>query len=201
MDERAILVLDAGTTSTRAMLFAPDGVSLGSAAQEIDQHYPAPGHVEHDARQIWHRTLACAREMVERAGGADRIACIGIANQRETVIAWDRASGEPLAPALVWQDRRTAPMCEALKAAGHEADVQRRTGLILDPYFSATKMRWLCDNAPAVSTAALAGTLMLGTVESWLVFKLTGGAFVTDASNASRTSLLPLDGAQFDDGL
>ena len=201
MDERAILVLDAGTTSTRAMLFGRDGAPLDSAAQAIDQHYPAPGHVEHDARQIWHRTLACAREMVERAGGADRIACIGIANQRETVVAWDRSSGEPLAPALVWQDRRTAPACDALKAAGHEPVIQRRTGLILDPYFSATKMRWLCDHVAAVRSAAQAGTLAMGTVESWLAFKLTGGAFVSDASNASRTALLPLDGAQFDEGL
>ncbi|MGB7407693.1 MAG: glycerol kinase GlpK [Pontixanthobacter sp.] len=201
MAERSILVLDEGTTSTRAMLFAPDGTPMGSAAQELTQHYPSPGRVEHDATEIWHRTLACAREMVDKAGGADRIACIGITNQRETVVAWDRNSGEPLAPALVWQDRRTADYCDTLKAQGHEAEVQRRTGLLLDPYFSATKMRWLVEQVPAVKSAAEADTLMLGTVESWLTFKLTGGTFISDASNASRTLLLPLDGAQFDQGL
>lgn len=201
MSDPAILVLDEGTTSTRAMLFAADGAMLGSAQQELTQHYPEPGHVEHDATEIWHRTLACAREMVEKAGGADQIAAIGITNQRETVVAWDKSTGEPLARALVWQDRRTADFCETLKAAGHEADVQASTGLLLDPYFSGTKMRWLMDNEPAVKAAADAGTLALGTIESWLVYKLTGGTFISDASNASRTLLLPLGGAQFDDGL
>ena len=201
MTEQAILVLDEGTTSTRAMLFARDGTPLGSAQQALTQHYPAPGRVEHDATEIWHRTLACAREMVEKAGGADRIAAIGITNQRETVVAWDKATGEPLARALVWQDRRTADFCDTLKRAGHEDDVQQRTGLLLDPYFSGTKMRWLVENEPAVKAAAQAGTLALGTIESWLVFKLTGGTFLTDASNASRTLLLPLDGARFDTGL
>lgn len=196
-----ILVLDEGTTSTRAMLFTHDGKAVGSAQQELTQHYPAPGRVEHDATEIWHRTLACAREMVDKAGGARRIACIGITNQRETVVAWDKTTGEPLARALVWQDRRTADFCEELKQAGHEAAVQAQTGLLLDPYFSGTKMRWLVDNEQAVKAAAQAGTLALGTIESWLAFKLTGGAFVTDASNASRTMLLPLGGAGFDQGL
>ena len=196
-----ILVLDEGTTSTRAMLFAVDGALIASAQQELTQYYPAPGRVEHDAREIWHRTLACAREMVEKAGGADRIAAIGITNQRETVVAWDRSTGEPLANALVWQDRRTAEFCSDLREGGHEPEVQRRTGLLLDPYFSGTKMRWLVENEPAVAAAAKAGTLALGTIESWLVFKLTGGAFISDASNASRTLLLPLDGAEFDPAL
>ncbi|MXO89384.1 glycerol kinase GlpK [Pontixanthobacter aquaemixtae] len=198
---KKILVLDEGTTSTRAMLFGPDGSPLGSAQHELTQHYPAPGRVEHDATEIWHRTLACAREMVEKAGGADKIACIGITNQRETVVAWDRNSGEPLSKALVWQDRRTADFCERLKSAGHEAEVQKQTGLLLDPYFSGTKMRWLVENEPAVKAASDVGTLALGTIESWLVYKLTGGAHISDASNASRTLLLPLGGAQFDDGL
>ncbi|MFZ1741938.1 MAG: glycerol kinase [Pontixanthobacter sp.] len=198
---QSILVLDEGTTSTRAMLFAPDGILLGSASQALTQHYPAPGRVEHDATEIWHRTLACAREMIEKAGGAGRIACIGITNQRETVVAWDRTTGEPLSRALVWQDRRTADFCDTLKRTGHEASVQQQTGLLLDPYFSGTKMRWLLDNDPAVNAASQAGTLALGTIESWLVFKLTGGTFISDASNASRTLLLPLGGAQFDDGL
>lgn len=201
MSERAILVLDEGTTSTRAILFAPDGKVLGSAQEELTQHYPRSGWVEHDASEIWTKTLQCARLMVDRAGGADRIACIGITNQRETVVAWDRDTGEPLAHAIVWQDRRTAGMCERMRQRGLEDELHRRTGLVLDPYFSATKMRWLLENEPAVVEAAKRGSLALGTVESWLVFKLTDGAFVSDASNASRTMLLPLDGAQFDEDL
>lgn len=199
--EQKILVFDEGTTSTRAMLFAVDGALIASAQQELTQIYPAPGRVEHDPREIWHRTLACAREMVEQAGGAQSISAIGITNQRETVVAWDKSTGEPLANALVWQDRRTADFCMALREAGHEADVQRATGLLLDPYFSGTKMRWLVENEPAVAAAAKAGTLALGTVESWLVFKLTGGQFISDASNASRTLLLPLETAGFDPAL
>jgi glycerol kinase len=201
MTEQAILVLDEGTTSTRALLYAPDGQRLGMAQEELTQYYPAPGRVEHDAAEIWTKTLGCARRMVEQAGGADRIACIGITNQRETVAAWDRLTGEPLARAIVWQDRRTEPFCARLRDAGHEAQVQRQTGLVLDPYFSATKMRWLLDNEPAVASAAQDSRLALGTIESWLVFKLSGGAFLTDASNASRTQLLALGGAQFDNDL
>lgn len=199
--EKKILILDEGTTSTRAMLFAAGGALIDSAQQELTQHYPAPGRVEHDPREIWHRTLACAREMVEKAGGAQNVAAIGITNQRETVVAWDKSTGEPLANALVWQDRRTSDFCTVLREAGHEAEVQRATGLLLDPYFSGTKMRWLVENDPAVAAAAAAGTLALGTIESWLVFKLTGGEFISDASNASRTLLLPLGGAGFDPGL
>ncbi len=200
-EDKTILVLDEGTTSTRAMLFAPGGTLLGSASQQLTQHYPAPGRVEHDPREIWHRTLACAREMVDRAGGADRIAAIGITNQRETVVAWDKATGEPLSNALVWQDRRTSDLCETLRGKGYENDVQSRTGLLLDPYFSGTKMGWLVENEAAVADAAAAGRLALGTVESWLIYKLTGGAFLSDASNASRTLLLPLDAPGFDQGL
>ncbi|MEZ5680411.1 MAG: glycerol kinase [Erythrobacter sp.] len=194
-----ILVLDAGTTSTRAMVFAPDGKLEGVAQREITQHYPQPGWVEHDAGEIWDKTLLCAREVVGEDAG--RIAAIGITNQRETVVAWDRNTGEPLARAIVWQDRRTAEFCAGLKDYGHEEAVQRRTGLLLDPYFSGTKMRWMLDNCEAVRAAEQAGTLAFGTVESWLVFKLSGGAHVSDASNASRTLLLALDGAQFDEGL
>ncbi len=196
-----ILVLDEGTTSTRAMLFDRGGALKGVAQQELTQHYPTPGWVEHDAAEIWDKTLACARHVTEKAGGADRIACIGITNQRETVVAWDRANAEPLARAIVWQDRRTADFCANLREAGHEAEVQRRTGLLLDPYFSGTKMRWLLDNDAAVRGASEAGRLALGTVESWLVFKLTGGAHVSDASNASRTLLMELGGVGFDEGL
>ncbi len=196
-----IMVLDAGTTSTRAMLFGLDGQLRGVAQQELTQHYPQAGWVEHDAGEIWTKTLACARQVVTQAGGADRIAAIGITNQRETVVAWDVATGEPLHHALVWQDRRTADVCDSLRAAGQEPVVQAATGLLLDPYFSATKMRWLIDHSPDVKAAAGASRLALGTVESWLVFKLTGGARLTDASNASRTSLLPLAKASWDPGL
>ncbi len=196
-----ILVLDAGTTSTRAMLFGPEGRLRGVAQHELTQYYPQAGWVEHDAGEIWDKTLACAQQVVTQAGGADWIAAIGITNQRETVVAWDKPSGKPLHRALVWQDRRTADVCDALRAAGQEPVVQSATGLLLDPYFSATKMRWLIDNSPAVKSAAEGGRLALGTVESWLVYKLTGGALLTDASNASRTSLLPLAGSSWDEGL
>ena len=197
-----ILVLDEGTTSTRAMLFASDGVLVASAQEPLTQAYPQAGWVEHDPGEIWEKTLACAQAMLPKAGGAAMIACIGITNQRETVVAWDRETGEPLANAIVWQDRRTEPFCAELRDAGHEESVQERTGLRLDPYFSGTKMRWMLDNVAEVRAAADKGTLAFGTVESWLVFKLTGGAaHITDASNASRTLLMGLEDAQFDQGL
>lgn len=196
-----ILVLDAGTTSTRAMLFARDGTLAASASRALSQFYPRPGWVEHDAQQIWQETLACAREVVEGTGGAESVAAIGIANQRETVVAWNRDTSEPLSRAIVWQDRRTARMCQGLRDDGHEAMVQRRTGLLLDPYFSATKMRWLLDNDQAVAAAAKDGTLAFGTVESWLTFRLSRGLHVSDASNASRTLLLALDGTAPDPAL
>ena len=194
-----LLVLDAGTTSTRAMLYAPDGARVAAAQRDLTQYYPQPGWVEHDAAEIWARTLECAQAMVARAGGADRIAAIGITNQRETVVAWERRRGEPLTRAIVWQDRRTADRCAALREAGHEPMIQRRTGLVVDPYFSATKMRWMIDHVPAVAEAGDA--LALGTVESWLVWKLTGGLHISDASNASRTQLMALDGAGWDANL
>jgi glycerol kinase len=196
MTEPLILVLDEGTTSTRAMLFTTAGEPRGVAQRELSQHYPRPGWVEHDAAEIWNRTFACAREMVELAGGGERIAAIGVTNQRETVVAWNRTTGEPLARALVWQDRRTADFCNKLRDAGYEDAVHERTGLRLDPYFSATKMRWLLDHEPAVAEAARDGRLAFGTIESWLVFKLTG-AHLSDAGNASRTLLLPLAGASW----
>ncbi|MCW3797580.1 glycerol kinase [Sphingomonas sp. BN140010] len=197
-DEPLILVLDEGTSSTRAILYAFDGVVHGSCSRPLTQHYPAPGLVEHDAEEIWRETLACGREMVAQAGGPRRIAAIGITNQRETVVAWDRRTGQSLHRAIVWQDRRTADRCDALRAAGHEADVQRRTGLLLDPYFSGTKMAWLLGQE-AVHGAGEA--LAFGTVESWLAWKLTGGEHVTDATNASRTMLMALDGREWDGDL
>ena len=194
-----ILVLDAGTTSTRAMVFAGDGTMEAVAQAELTQHYPRPGWVEHDAGEIWDKTLKCAREVIGQ--DAARIAAIGITNQRETVVAWDRNSGEPLARAIVWQDRRTADFCATMKADGHEVMVQKRTGLLLDPYFSGTKMRWMLDHDAAVQAAAQNGSLAFGTIESWLVYKLSGGAHISDASNASRSLLLSLDGTQFDSDL
>ena len=202
MAEKLILVLDEGTTSTRAMLFARDGAMRGAAQEELTQHYPQDGWVEHDPGEIWQSTLACATAMIEKAGGAAQIAAIGITNQRETVVAWDRETGEPLCNAIVWQDRRTADICAALKAQGHEDMVRAKTGLLLDPYFSASKMRWLLDHETSVAKAACDGRLAFGTIESWLVFKLTGGALhITDPSNASRTLLLALDGEGWDDDL
>ena len=191
-----ILVLDEGTTSTRALLFGSDGHIHGCAQRPVESRYPRPGWVEQDAGAIWAATLACAREMVAVAGGADAIAAIGIANQRETIVAWDRASGEPLAPAIVWQDQRTAETCAKLIERGHEATVAAATGLTINPYFSATKIGWLFEHVPAVRDAG--ERLMIGTIDSWLTFKLTGGVHVTDASNASRTMLMRLDGRDWD---
>ena len=194
--ERFLLVLDEGTTSTRAMLFNLDGTVAATAQAELTQYYPADGYVEHDAAEIWDRTLGCARKMVKKAGGADRIAAIGITNQRETVVAWDKRSGQPVCRAIVWQDRRTAEACDRLRAEGFEMLIRQRTGLELDPYFSGTKMRWILENVP--EAAGLGSGLAFGTVESWLVWKLTGGLHISDATNASRTMLMPLDGPSWD---
>jgi glycerol kinase len=191
MQDARIIVIDAGTTSTRAMLFDGVGTCLGSAQRPLTQFYPAPGEVEHDAAEIWQLTLACVLEMVALAGGAAAVAAIGITNQRETVVFWDRDSGEPLARAIVWQDRRTAERCAALKAAGHEAMVTAKTGLLLDPYFSATKIGWAMDNWSALRAAG--ERLAIGTVDAWILWKLTG-THATDASNASRTMLMAING-------
>ncbi len=186
-----LLVIDEGTTSTRAMLFTFDGRCVASEAAELTQGYPRPGWVEHDAAEIWRKTLRVTAAMVAQAGGAERIAAIGITNQRETVVFWDRDTGEPLAPAIVWQDRRTADDCRKLREAGHEALVQERTGLLLDPYFSGSKIGWALREWPQLREAG--ERLMLGTVDAWLTWKLTG-RHATDATNASRTALMRLDG-------
>lgn len=198
-DRRCILVLDEGTTSTRAILYDAGGEVLASAQEELTQHYPSPGLVEHDAGEIWERTLRCARAMVERAGGPSRIAAIGVTNQRETVVAWDRETGQPVTRALVWQDRRTEERCRSLREAGHEANVQAATGLLLDPYFSASKMAWILENVS--EAVALGPRLAFGTVESWLVWNLTGGLHISDVTNASRTMLMALTGQGWDEGL
>ena len=194
-----LLVIDEGTTSTRAVLFAADGKATGSCQRPLTQHYPAPGLVEHDAAEIWNLTLECARAMVEQAGGADRIAGIGITNQRETVVFWDARTGEPLAPAIVWQDRRTADECLALKTRGEEPVLQAKTGLLLDPYFSGSKIGWALKNWPQLKQAG--DNLRVGTVESYLVYRLTGGHHISDASNASRTALMAIGSGGWDDGL
>jgi glycerol kinase len=197
--EQCLLVIDEGTTSTRAMLFAADGRCVATQAADLTQHYPAPGLVEHDAAEIWARTRDCAAAMVAAAGGADRIAAIGITNQRETVVFWDKATGEPLAPAIVWQDRRSAALCREWREAGEEPGIQARTGLLLDPYFSGTKIAWAMANWPQL--AAAGDRLAIGTVESWLVWKLTAGLHITDATNASRTLLMGLGSGAWSDGL
>ncbi|QJB68462.1 glycerol kinase GlpK [Parasphingorhabdus halotolerans] len=199
MSAKQILVIDEGTTSTRAMLFGCDGKLRSSQQEALQQYYPSPGLVEHDATEIWEKTLRCCQKMVEQAGGADKIAAIGITNQRETVVAWDKRSGEPLCKAIVWQDRRTAEKCDALKDKGLEPLVQQKTGLLLDPYFSGSKIGWMLENVPEVKAAG--DNLAFGTIESYLIFRLTGGIHITDASNASRTMLMPLNGQVWDDEL
>ncbi len=201
MSADLILALDAGTTSTRAIAFTTAGDIAASCGRPITQHYPQPGWVEHDAAEIWRASRDCLIEVADRVG-ANRIAAIGITNQRETVVFWDRETGEPVAPAIVWQDRRTADICAALKAAGHEPAVQAKTGLLLDPYFSGTKIAWALANWPDVKAAADDGRLLAGTVECWLIWKLSAGhAHVTDATNASRTLLMDHATCAWDDGL
>ncbi|HEX8527901.1 glycerol kinase GlpK [Allosphingosinicella sp.] len=194
-----ILVIDEGTTSTRAMLFGADGACLGCEQRELAQHYPKPGWVEQDAEEIWASSLACARAMVAAAGGAGAIGAIGITNQRETIVFWSRRTGRALAPAIVWQDRRTADLCAKLKEDGHEPGLQERTGLLLDPYFSASKIAWALEHWPALREAG--DDLCVGTVESWLVFRLTGGLHVSDATNASRTALMDIRTGLWDSAL
>ncbi|HEY0113150.1 MAG TPA: glycerol kinase [Allosphingosinicella sp.] len=185
-----LLVIDEGTTSTRAMVFAPDGFCFATEQRELTQHHPRPGWVEHDPEEIWSLSLACAQAAIEAAGGAERIAALGITNQRETIVFWSRRTGRALAPAIVWQDRRTASLCESLREAGHEETVQARTGLLLDPYFSGSKIGWAMEHWPQLEEAG--DDLCLGTVESWLVYRLTGGLHLSDATNASRTALMDI---------
>jgi len=181
-----ILAIDQGTTSSRAILFDDDLRISALAQQEFTQHYPASGWVEHAPEDLWQTTLATCREVLEQ-GRAD---AIGITNQRETLLIWDRATGEPIHRAIVWQDRRTADLCDSLRTAGHEAEVTARTGLLLDPYFSATKAKWLLDSIPGARARAEAGELALGTVDSFLIWRLTEGqVHATDATNAARTML------------
>jgi glycerol kinase len=200
---RFILALDQGTTGSRALVVDPEGAVRGSGYVELPQYYPKPGWVEHDAGEIWETTA----QAIDQALGAARIAAtelaaIGITNQRETAMLWERASGRPVHRAIVWQCRRTAPFCERLKSDGHEAEFRRKTGLMLDPYFSGTKIRWLLDEVPEARQRAERGELCFGTVDSWLLWRLTGGAVhATDPTNASRTLCFDIRTLRWDEGL
>jgi glycerol kinase len=198
-----ILALDQGTTSSRAIVFDRDGAIVAFDQREFPQHFPQPGWVEHDPREIWESQLATARNALcnARVSAAD-VATIGITNQRETAVLWDRATGEPIANAIVWQDRRTAALCDTLKASGLEARVTETTGLLIDPYFSATKIRWLLDHVDGLRARAEAGEIAFGTVDSWLIWKLTNGKrHVTDVTNASRTMLFDIHALRWSEEL
>jgi glycerol kinase len=198
-----ILAFDQGTTSSRAIVFDRDGHLLTVAQKEFQQSFPQPGWVEHDADEIWSSQIGVANEALARIGiRASDIAAIGITNQRETTIVWDRTTGKPIYAAIVWQDRRTAADCDRLKAAGHEATFQSKTGLVIDAYFSGTKLKWLLDNVPYAREKADRGELAFGTVDSWLIWKLTQGSLhITDATNACRTLLFNIHTQRWDDEL
>jgi glycerol kinase len=196
-----ILAIDQGTTGTTCLVFDAEGELAGRGYREFEQHFPQPGWVEHDAAEIWRVTQAVAGEALDDAGvGPGELAAVGITNQRETVCVWDPSTGEPLHRALVWQDRRTAARCDELREQGHEALVRERTGLVLDPYFSGTKIEWLLRNVDGLAERARDGRAVFGTVDAWLVFNLTG-EFATDASNASRTLLYDIRAGAWSDEL
>jgi glycerol kinase len=198
-----VLALDQGTTSSRAILFDKDGNSVATAQKEFHQYFPKPGWVEHDPMEIWSSQLEVARQVLnENKVSAKDIAAIGITNQRETTVVWDRATGKPIHNAIVWQDRRTASICDKLKKKGLEKDIRKRTGLVVDAYFSGTKVQWILDNVKSARERAKKGELAFGTVDSWLVWNLTGGkTHVTDYSNASRTMLFNIVDLKWDDKL
>ncbi len=203
MSDKFILALDQGTTSSRSIIFDHQGNIKGSAQKEFTQIFPQPGWVEHHAEEIWSTQFGTMAEAVANAGiSMNQIAAIGITNQRETTVVWDRTTGKPLYNAIVWQDRRTAVYCDELKAAGHAKMIQQKTGLIIDAYFSATKLKWILDNVDGAREKADKGELAFGTIDSWLTWKLTGGqVHVTDASNASRTMLLNIHTGEWDEEL
>jgi glycerol kinase len=199
----ALIAIDQGTTSTRAIAFDAGLKPLATAQQELRQIFPAPGWVEHDPEEIWAATVSTVRAAMAQAGlGARDIAGIGITNQRETTVLWDRATAKPIHNAIVWQDRRTADFCDALRRDGHEPDIAAKTGLLLDPYFSASKIAWLLDHVEGARASAEAGRLAFGTVDCFLLWRLTGGkVHATDATNAARTLLLDIGSGQWDEGL
>jgi len=198
--DAVILALDQGTTGSTALVFGPEGEVLGRAYAEIQQHYPQPGWVEHDAEEIWQKSRRVTAEAVAAAGVAPRaVRAIGITNQRETTVLWDRRTGDPVRRAIVWQSRQTAPVCERLRAAGHEPLFHERTGLVLDPYFSGSKIAWLLEGDVALRARAEAGEIAFGTIDSWLMHRLTGGrVHATDPTNASRTLLYDIHERRFD---
>ncbi|MGO9803576.1 MAG: glycerol kinase GlpK [Steroidobacteraceae bacterium] len=197
-----VLAIDQGTTSTRAIAFDAHARVTALARRELPQHYPAPAWVEHDAEDIWRDTLATVREAIERSGGAEAIAALGITNQRETTVVWERDSGRPVHRAIVWQDRRTAEECARLRTAGAEALVRAKTGLLLDPYFSGTKLAWILDHVPGARVRAERGELAFGTIDTFLLWRLTGGrVHATDVTNASRTLLLDIHRQRWDEEL
>jgi glycerol kinase len=201
-DNRLILALDQGTTSSRAIIFDANTRVAAVAQQEFPQHFPQSGWVEHDPEDLWRSTVETARDAIAKVGGAERIAAIGITNQRETTVVWDRRTGKAVSNAIVWQDRRTAAFCSRLKDAGHEELFTSRTGLLLDPYFSGTKIAWILDNVEGARAKAEAGDLAFGTVDSWLIWRLTGGkVHATDATNASRTLVYDIHKGDWDDEL
>lgn len=198
-----LLALDQGTSSSRAIVFSAAGAIVASASQEFPQHFPQSGWVEHDPLDLWNSTLAVARQALAASGvSAGRLAAVGVTNQRETTLLWERSSGRPLHNAIVWQDRRTEPACRELREAGHEALIRARTGLLVDAYFSATKLAWLLDHVPGARARAVRGELAFGTVDSWLLWNLTGGkVHATDVTNASRTMLFNIHTLRWDDEL
>jgi len=198
-----LLALDQGTSSSRSIVFAPDGHIVGMAQQELRQIYPHPGWVEHDPREIWSNQLATMRAVLKNANiRAEDIACIGISNQRETTVVWNRKTGQPIYNAIVWQDRRSAPQCAKLRQEGHDKLVQSKTGLVIDAYFSGTKLKWILDNVPQARDMAAKVELAFGTVDTWLIWNLTKGrVHATDISNASRTMLLNVHTNQWDSEL
>jgi glycerol kinase len=200
---RHVLAIDQGTTSTRGIVFNDQARTVSIAQREFPQHYPAPGWVEHDAEDIWRDTLATAREAIDKSGvGARGIAAVGITNQRETAVVWERSSGKPIHRAIVWQDRRTAEQCARLKSDGAENLVRQRTGLLLDPYFSGTKVAWLLDQVPGARARAERGELAFGTIDCFLLWRLTAGkVHATDVTNASRTLLFDIHRGQWDEEL
>ncbi len=191
MTNTYILALDQGTSSSRAVLFDRTGQAIHQVSQAFPQHYPQPGWVEHDPADLWQSQRLTAQQVLRQAGvQPTQVAALGVTNQRETTLMWDRESGAPIYPAIVWQCRRTAPLVESLRAQGWEAEIQQRTGLVLDAYFSATKVQWLLDNVPGARARALQGKLAFGTVDTWLLYQLSGGTLhCTDYSNAARTML------------
>ena len=198
--QQYILALDQGTTSSRAIIFNKSGAIMATAQKEFTQFFPEPGWVEHDANEIWSTQFGVAAEAVTKAGlSMDQIAAIGITNQRETTVVWERATGKPIYNAIVWQDRRTAAFCDELKAKGYDNIIREKTGLVIDAYFSATKIRWILDNVPGAKEKAEKGELCFGTIDSWLVWNLTKGqVHVTDVSNASRTMMCNIHTGQWD---